>query len=101
MTDVNLIEKKIEEVKVEMRKTSGWKDEIPEWVKHFEKRTISTGEDFSEWLQFIYLPNRKLQACGKRDSTEKDYIAPQAIKFFGEDIRKGKLLRLLIELDSL
>ena len=101
MTDINLIEEKIKEVKEEMRKASVWKDEIPAWVRHFEKRTISTGEDFSEWLQFIYLPNRKLQASGKKDNNEKNYIAPQAIKFFGEDVKKGKLLRLLIELDSL
>ena len=101
MTDVNLIEEKIKEVKEEMKKVSVWKDEIPAWVRHFEKGTINTREDFSEWLQFIYLPNRKLQATGKKVSNETDYIVPQAIKFFGEDIRKGKLLRLLIELDSL
>jgi hypothetical protein len=33
--------------------------------------------------------------------TAENYIVPQAMKFFGDDMQKGKLLQLLIELDSL
>jgi len=31
---------------------------------------------------------------------KRSHIVPQAIKFFSEDVKKGKLLQLLIELDA-
>ena len=101
MTDTGLIAEKINEVKEEMRRTSLWKNETPPWVKEFEKRTITTGEDFIEWLQFVYLPNRMQEAENNQLVCEKNYIVPQALKIFSSDIKKGKLLQLLIELDSL
>jgi hypothetical protein len=32
---------------------------------------------------------------------DASYVVPQAIHYFGDDIKKGKLLELLIELDAL
>jgi len=101
MTGTFLIAGKINEVRAEMKRTGLWKMEIPAWVKEFEKRTITNREDFSEWLQFVYLPNRIQEAESRQPVMEKIYIVPQAVKFFGSDIKKGKLLQLLIELDSL
>ncbi|MBK7377205.1 MAG: YqcC family protein [Chitinophagaceae bacterium] len=101
MTGTFLIAGKINEVRAEMKRTGLWKMEIPAWVKEFEKRTITNREDFSEWLQFVYLPNRVQEAESRQPVMEKIYIVPQAVKFFGSDIKKGKLLQLLIELDSL
>lgn len=101
MTGTLLIAGKINEVRAEMKRTGLWKMEIPAWVKEFEKRTITNREDFSEWLQFVYLPNRIQEAESRQPVMEKIYIVPQAVKFFGSDIKKGKLLQLLIELDSL
>lgn len=101
MTETLLIAEKINEVRNEMRKTGLWKNETPAWVKEFEKRTITNREDFSEWLQFVYLPNRIQEAESRQPVIEKIYIVPQAVKFYGSDINKGKLLQLLIELDSL
>ncbi len=101
MTDVSLIAEKIQEVREEMMRAGLWAATTPEWVGHYEKRNFATVEDFNEWLQFIYLPNLKTDKAWKKEGHEKDYIAPQAIKFFGEDIKRGKLLQLLIELDSL
>ncbi len=82
MTDTFLITEKINEVRREMKSTGVWKNEIPAWVKEFEKRTITTGQDFCEWLQFIYLPNRKPEMTWKKEEYAGDYIAPQATKFF-------------------
>ena len=59
MTEVSLIAEKITEVKEEMKRVGLWATITPAWVMHYGKRSIATGEDFSEWLQFIYLPNRK------------------------------------------
>jgi hypothetical protein len=48
-------------------------------------------------LQFIYLPNYR--TASSQDN--KRLIVPQAVRFFGEDVKKGKLLQLLIELDAI
>jgi uncharacterized protein YqcC (DUF446 family) len=101
MTETFLITEKINEVINEMKTTGIWNSYTPGWVNEFEKRNIATLEDFSEWLQFIYLPNRMPEAESNKAVLEKKYIVPQAIKFFGSDVKKGKLLQLLIELDSL
>ena len=101
MTDPGFITKKIHEVREEMRRTDIWKNEAPAWVNDFEKRVINTGEDFVEWLQFVYLPNRVQETESTRSVHERIYIGPQAVRFFSSDIKKGKLLQLLIELDAL
>ncbi len=101
MTETILIAEKINEVREEMRKTGTWKNSLPEWVKEFGKRRTDAGDDFNEWLQFIYLPNMLLEVENKQQRPEKIFIVPQAVQFFGSDIQKGKLLQLLIELDSL
>jgi len=45
-------------------------------------------KEIPEWVKSIPVTGEKL-------------IVPHAIKYFGEDVKKGKLLQLLIELDSL
>lgn len=101
MSNILQITEKINEVKEEMKRTHIWKKETPAWVKEFEKRAIANSEDFSEWLQFVYLPNRMQEAENRQPVIDNIYIVPQVKKFFGNDIQKGKLLQLLIELDSL
>jgi uncharacterized protein YqcC (DUF446 family) len=101
MADNGLIRQKIDEVKEEMRKTQIWKKHTPAWVKRFEAGAINNGDDFIEWLQFVYLPNRMQENENGSFTHEKFYIVPQVMSFFGEDIGKGKLLQLLIELDAI
>jgi len=101
MTDSGPIAKKINEVRDEMRRTDVWKNVTPAWVTEFKTRTINNGEDFMEWLQFVYLPNRMQEAESRQPVHEKNYIVPQVMDFFGSDIKKGRLLQLLIELDAL
>lgn len=100
MTGIDPVANKIKEVKEEMKRTGVWKQEAPAWVNEFDKRAIASVEDFSEWLQFVYLPNMQ-QVESKSGNNPDNYIVPQAMRFFGEDMKKGKLLQLLIELDSL
>ncbi len=101
MNETDLIAEKIYRVGEEMKSTGLWKKHLPVWVSEYEKRNIATEQDFSEWLQFVYLPNLLQQAGSNTTIVNKKNIVPQAIKFFREDVRKGKLLQLLIELDSL
>lgn len=92
---------KITEVREEMKRTGIWKNEFPGWVKDFTSNGQTNADDFCDWLQFVYLPNRLQDAdCGK-NHRETNLIVPQAVKYFGKDINKGKLLQLLIELDSI
>jgi uncharacterized protein YqcC (DUF446 family) len=96
MTDTLSMARKIDEITHELKQAGLWKKNTPNWVTDYEEKMIGTEQQFLEWLQFVYLPNYT-----KAGAAEKKHIVPQAIKFFGEDVQKGKLLQLLIELDSL
>ncbi|MEO6404797.1 MAG: YqcC family protein [Ferruginibacter sp.] len=97
----NIIADKIKELRDEMELTGLWQKESPGWVTHFEEKIFADGKDFAQWLQYVFIPNH-IQT-DKQLSTIKDkkMIVPQAINFFGDDVRKGKLLQILIEIDSL
>jgi uncharacterized protein YqcC (DUF446 family) len=98
--DTLLIDK-INELEQEMKNTSLWQKEAPRWVNYFEEKIFADGKDFAEWLQYVFIPNH-LNISGHISSVkEKKFIVPPAIKFFGEDVHKGKLLRVLIEIDGL
>ena len=87
---------KIDEIIAELKKNGLWKKSEPLWVNDYEANTKIVHNDFAEWLQFVYLPN-----CLQNKGSSISSIVPQAIKYFGDDVRKGKLLQLLIELDAL
>lgn len=91
------VQDKLKEVEDEMKVLGLWMKEQPQWVTRFDVNEIASQRDFTQWLQFVYLPN----CIYKSSVAGKTYIVPQAMKFFGEDVKKGKLLQLLIELDSL
>ncbi len=86
----------LNELEVEMRRLGFWKKESPQWVQQFARRSHMNEGDFMEWLQFVYLPN-----CLQNKYTGELSIVPQAMIYFGDDVKKGKLLQLLIELDAL
>lgn len=88
---------KIREIQAELQKNGLWKNEMPGWVMEYEEKRLKTSQDFLEWLQFIYLPN----CMNELPSVTKSLIVPQALKFFGKDVQKGRLLQLLVELDAL
>lgn len=92
---------KVKEVIDELKAIGLWKKEPPSWVIDFRQRNVVTEQEFLEWLQFIYLPNLLPQSGNHNILQAKNYVAPQAIRFFGEDVKRGKLLQLLIELDAL
>jgi uncharacterized protein YqcC (DUF446 family) len=101
MTSGELMYRKVKEIIDELKIAGLWKKEPPVWVMDYRQRNIATGQEFLEWLQFVYLPNLLPQAENRTILMNKNYVAPQAARFFNEDARKGKLLQLLIELDAL
>lgn len=100
MLAAELVHGKIHEIILELKLQHLWQKKLPEWVTDFGSREIMSEEDFAEWLQFVYLPNL-MQYDNRNVVAAEKYIVPQAMKFFGVDLRKGKLLQLLIELDAL
>lgn len=99
MISSETIAEKVAEIKNELKRLGLYKKTAPEWVLDFTQQHIATQEDFAGWLQFVYLPNR-LQDENRPMDIER-LIVPQALRFFGDDLKKGRLLQLLIELDSL
>jgi uncharacterized protein YqcC (DUF446 family) len=100
MVSMGIITEKIAEIKEEMKLAGLWKKQMPAWVKDYAEKNITTGHNFAEWLQFVYLPNAmQLENMGRMGTG--NHIVPQAMHYFGTDVKKGKLLQLLIELDSL
>jgi uncharacterized protein YqcC (DUF446 family) len=100
MMVTGIIADKVAEIKAEMKQTGLWSRQIPAWVNEYAGEAITTEKGFAAWLQFIYLPNL-LQKEHRVAAGPAKHIAPQAMQFFGEDVKKGQLLQLLIELDSL
>ena len=94
------IHKKVFEIKKEMKLLGLWKKETPDWVTDFDKRNIRSKDDFARWLQFVFLPNC-LVSENLDNLRNRKYIVLQAKKYYLTDVQKGKLLQLLIELDSL
>jgi uncharacterized protein YqcC (DUF446 family) len=99
MEATDWISQKINEIIAELKQLQLWRKQAPEWVTDFSHKEILSEEDFAGWLQFVWLPN--FRQNNRPEAATDNYIAPQARRFFGEDIRKGRLLQLLIELDSL
>ena len=77
-----------------------WLNHMPAWVLDFENGYNRVQTDFAQWLQFVFIPNH-LKNNRQVTLVEKNLIVPQAMKYFGDDVRKGKLLRILIEIDAL
>ena len=96
----NTVIQKIEELEEELKNTGLWQKEMPVWVHGFDEATGSLPFNFAQWLQFVFVPNH-LKSNKALPTAEKNLIVPHAIKYFGDDVRKGKLLRILIEIDSL
>ena len=96
----NNITAKTVELEEELKATGLWQPNMPPWVHWYDAESSIAKTDFAQWLQFVFIPNH-LQQNKMIGATEKSLIVPHAVKFFGDDVRKGKLLQILIEIDSL
>ncbi len=94
------VAEKITELEKELQQTGLWQKAMPQWVQSFEENGLNNAADFAQWLQFVFIPNH-LEGRHYAGAYDKKFIVPAAIKFFGNDLQKGKLMQLLIEIDSL
>ena len=96
----NTVMNKTNELEAELKHTGLWQKTPPAWVHWFDDNNSIAKTDFIQWLQFVFIPNH-LQKNKMIPAAEKQLLVPHAIKYFGDDVLKGKLLQILIELDSL
>jgi len=101
MRETISISSKVKEIIAEMKKQDLWKEETPAWVTNYEKNLACNQKDFAGWLQFVFLPNRLLKEQQGAARLTNSYVVLQARTFFRNDLNKGKLLQLLVELDAL
>jgi len=91
---------KTAELEDELKQTGLWQNELPEWINEYDASSSITTVDFAQWLQFIFIPNH-LKKHKTAATAEKKLLVPQAVKHFSNDVNKGKLLQILIEIDGL
>ena len=92
---------KLQELEQEMKRTGLWHKDPPDWVNYFDEKSLTTGQDFSEWLQYVFIPNHLKKPGEALRVKERSMLVPSAIRFFGDDLKRGKLLQVLIEIDAL
>lgn len=97
---LNTVFAKTAELEEELRNNGLWQKDMPAWVHRYDDSRIDSKTDFAQWLQFVFIPNH-LQKSIAVPVAEKNLIVLHAIKYFKDDVKKGKLLQILIELDSL
>lgn len=91
---------KTAELEEALKNNGLWQKDMPAWVHGYDENPINTKNDFAQWLQFVFIPNH-LQKNNVIPVSQKNIMVLHAIKYFGDDVKKGKLLQILIELDSL
>ena len=96
---MDIIEKTVE-LEMELKHVGLWQEDMPVWVQAYDDNSSIVRNDFAQWLQFVFIPNH-LHKNKTIAATERNFLVPQAIKHFGSDVKKGKLLQILIEIDSL
>ena len=92
---------KVVELKRELISRGLWCMQVPEWVICFDEKAIINITDYMQWLQYVFIPNHLQEEHFIRPTDHKKFIVTSARRFFGSDLTKGKLLQLLIEIDSL
>ncbi len=91
---------KLNELEEELKKEGLWKIEVPGRVYKAEGKIMESEDGFAEWLQFVFLPGQ-LSTTIKATADDNKKGILHAIKFFGNNAQKGKLLQILIEIDSI
>lgn len=100
MSALYSVDIKIQEITTELQRLGLWKSQVPDWVIIFSENVVKNEDDFEGWIQFILFPNLQ-QNVNILTKYRQQFLVLQAVKYFGRDLKKGKLLQLLIELDSL
>jgi len=97
-----LAEKKISQIEEEMKRTGYWSSEpLPEEAYDFLRAFAMDTMAFSQWLQFILIPNVRSIIEQKGDFPSESMVGVQAAREFDGDANASHLVSLLSEFDAL
>ena len=101
MPDPRIVLEKLDLIETEMRKIGVWQSE-PLEPDQYDFRAAFAGDTmtFSQWLQFIFIPNVKIAVeNGKFPSSSQ--VAAQAVREFDGMDEASNLVAILSEFDAL
>jgi len=117
--NIEIIEKKIEEIKAEMKRIELWQeDNLPKAFLHSKEAFCADTMSLAQWLQFVFIPTvqDKLETNSHwPERSEVGVYATQQYLFFhptegnsealetqgSPDLKESKLISLLNEFDAL
>lgn len=101
MPDPKMVLSKLEQIESEMLRIGMWQEK-PLEPEQYDFRAAFAGDTmtFSQWLQFIFIPNAKRAATsGKFPASSQ--VGAQAVREFDGVDQAARLLSLLGEFDAL
>ena len=101
MPDQKMVLSKLEQIESEMLRIGMWQEK-PLEPEQYDFRAAFAGDTmtFSQWLQFIFIPNvRSAAASGKFPATSN--VGAQAVREFDGADEASELITLLGEFDAL
>jgi uncharacterized protein YqcC (DUF446 family) len=95
-------ERKISEMETEMKRIGYWSlGPLPEEAYDFQQAFAMDTMAFSQWLQFILIPNVRSIIEQKGDFPSESMVGVQAAREFDGDANASYLVSLLSEFDAL
>lgn len=93
---------KIEEIEAEMKRIGYWSpDPLPEEAYDFRQAFAMDTMAFSQWLQFILVPNVRQIIEERGTFPTESMVGAQAVREFDGDKDASHLVSLLSEFDAL
>lgn len=101
MPDPKMVLSKLEQIESEMLRIGMW-HEKPLEPEQYDFRAAFAGDTmtFSQWLQFIFIPNVK-RAVTSGKFPVSSHVGAQAVREFDGVDQAARLLSLLSEFDAL
>jgi uncharacterized protein YqcC (DUF446 family) len=93
---------KVEEIEAEMKRIGYWSpDPLPEEAYDFREAFAMDTMAFSQWLQFILIPNVQQIIKEEGSFPSESMVGAQAVREFDGDENASHLVSLLSDFDAL
>ncbi len=97
-----IVDEKIVEIQIEMKRIGYWQSEpLPEEKHNFHAAFAMDTMAFSQWLQFIFIPRVTSIVEARSEFPSSSSVGAQAIREFDGDPDAQRLVSLLCEFDAL
>lgn len=101
MPDTQAVLSKLEQIETEMRNIKLWQESLLE-AEQYNFKTAFAGDtmSFSQWLQFIFIPNVK-RAAANGSFPSSSQVSARAVREFDGIKEASTLIEYLSEFDAL